>query len=150
MDDVEIQYATKADLEKVVPLFQGYLQFYGRQFEEQEVMTFIKKRLTNDDAIILYAEHEGKAIGFTQLYPSFSSLALKRAYILNDLFVEESHRKLGAARALMEEAFVFCEQMGAAYITLETHPDNVASQKLYEDIGMQRDDEYWHYTKEFK
>lgn len=146
---MDIFYATVDDLPEIIPLFKGYLQFYGRDKTEEEIRIFLNKRLLGDESVILLARHEGKSVGFTQLYPSFSSLALKRCYILNDLFVAENSRKLGAARALMDEAFAFCEQAGALHISLETHPDNQAAQKLYESIGMLKDDEFWHYIKSF-
>lgn len=147
---MEIHYATIEDLQSIVPLFEDYLKFYGRQHPIADITKFLDKRLRNEESIFLYALHEDEVIGFTQLYPSFSSLSLKRYYVLNDLFVSAERRKLGAAEALVEEAFAFCEQTGAVYITLETHPDNVAAQKLYEKVGMTRDDEYWHYMKSFK
>lgn len=146
---MEIFYATVEDLPEIVPLFKGYLQFYERNKSEEEIKIFLNKRLLSEESIILLAKKEGKVIGFTQLYPSFSTLALKRCYVLNDLFVKENSRGMGAARALMEEAFAFCEQAGAKYISLETHPENTAAQKLYESIGMTRDDEFWHYVKHF-
>lgn len=146
---MEIYYATADDLPQIVPLFEGYLQFYGRQQSDKEISIFLNKRLVNEESIILLAKHNDEVIGFTQLYPNFSSLSLKRYYVLNDLFVVKSSRELGAARALMEEAFAFCEQAGAAYVSLETHPDNIPAKKLYEDIGMTRDDEYLHYVKTF-
>ena len=147
---MEIHYATIEDLDRVVPLFEGYLKFYEKNYEYEAIQTFMSKRLKNDDSIILLALHNDEAIGFAQMYPSFSSLALKRSYILNDLFVKPEHRKLGAAEARMVEAFAFCEQMGAASITLETHESNVSAQKLYEKIGMEREVDFYHYMKEIK
>lgn len=146
---MEVYYATVEDLDEIVPLFIEYLNFYERTPKKEDVVKFLAKRLRNEESIFLYVKHEEQIIGFTQLYPSFSSLSLKRSYILNDLFVVQKQRKLGAAQALMEEAFAFCQQAGAVYVTLETHPNNLSAQKLYEKIGMIRDDEFWHYTKKF-
>lgn len=146
---MEVYYATAEDLERIVPLFTDYLNFYERTPKHEDIVKFLAKRLRNEESIFLYVTYKDQIIGFTQLYPSFSSLSLKRSYILNDLYVAPDYRKLGAAQALMEEAFAFCQQAGAVYVTLETHPDNVSAQKLYEKIGMSRDDEFWHYTKSF-
>lgn len=147
---MEVHYATVEDVEKIVPLFEGYLQFYEQPVKEGEAYKFIKKRLENEESVILIALHNDQAIGFVQMYPSFSSLKMVRSYILNDLYVNEANRKLGAAQALMEEAFAFCEQVGAAYISLETHPNNIQAQKLYEKMEMEHDETYWHYVKTFK
>ncbi|MBQ0140246.1 MAG: GNAT family N-acetyltransferase [Kurthia sp.] len=146
---MEVYYATDKELEQIVPLFTDYLKFYGRTPEYEDIVKFLGKRLRNEESIFLYVRYKENVIGFIQLYPSFSSLSLKRSYILNDLYVAPEYRKLGAAQALMEEAFAFCQQAGAVYVSLETHPDNISAQKLYEKIGMSRDDEFWHYTKSF-
>lgn len=45
------------------------------------------------DAYVVFAVIEnGKPLGFTQLYPSFCSVSLKRSWILHDLFVVEQAR----------------------------------------------------------
>lgn len=64
----------------------------------------MKARLENEESVIFIAEENGEFIGFTQLYPAFSSVAMKRIYILNDLFVASSVRKKGAGRRLLSAA----------------------------------------------
>jgi hypothetical protein len=46
--------------------------------------------MQKNDSTIFLAEERGYPLGFTQLYPSFSSVSMKRVWILNDLFAEES------------------------------------------------------------
>ena len=54
---------------------------------------FIEQRVVNHESIIFLATNDGLALGFTQLYPSFSSVSMRRLWILNDLFVAPSARK---------------------------------------------------------
>ena len=85
------------------------------------------------------------ALGFTQLYPSFSSVSTKRLWILNDLFVSDEARRFGVARALMEKARIFAIETDAKGLILETALDNEPAQALYESLGYTRDDEYYRY-----
>lgn len=102
---MEIVRATMSDLEEVTILFDEYRQFYGNQSDVSSAKAFLQLRLGLNESIIFLAVHEGKAIGFTQLYPTFSSVALQRAFILNDLYVTEDARGLGAGKALTDMVY---------------------------------------------
>ena len=86
-----------------------------------------------------------EAVGFTQLYPSFSSVSLKGLWILNDLFVRSDVRQGGVGRALLERARQHAADTGAKGLILSTAVTNKPAQTLYESCGWQRDDEFLHY-----
>src|SRR5688572_11022077 len=99
-----ILQATVHDLDRIVPLFDAYRQFYGRNSEPGLVRRFLEERFAHHESIILLACSEsGSAEGFVQLYPIFSSVRLVRTYILNDLFVAPEARRSGVARRLLAE-----------------------------------------------
>ena len=110
---------------------------------------FLAERLIRSESVIFLAllgrEGAEKAVGFTQLYPCFSSTAMKRMWILNDLFVTPEARRHGAAKALMERARQFAVDGKADSMWLETAVDNHPAQKLYERMGWKRDDHYYRY-----
>ncbi|MFJ7952675.1 GNAT family N-acetyltransferase [Lysinibacillus sp. NPDC096418] len=145
---MEIVRATMSELDDVAILFDEYRQFYGNKSDVSSGKAFLQLRLALNESIIFLAVHEGKAIGFTQLYPTFSSLALQRAFILNDLYVTEDARGLGAGKDLTEMVFQYSQQQHARYVTLQTAPDNVNARGLYEKLGMKQD-EYCNYVKYF-
>ena len=89
---------------------------------------------------------DGQIVGFTQLYPSFSSVSMKRIWILNDLFVVATHRKKGIARLLMETAKQYAQEAGAVRIVLATKISNNLAQALYESLGYIKDEEFYHYS----
>jgi GNAT superfamily N-acetyltransferase len=89
---------------------------------------------------------DGLMVGYTQLFPSFSSVSMKRIWILNDLFVQEAHRNKGAARLLMNAAENFARQTGAVRIILSTQISNAAAQTLYESLGYRKDEDFYHYS----
>ena len=132
----------------VVPLFVKYRAFYGFEVNGHEA-EFLRERIKHRESIIFIAMQDHIAAGFVQLYPTFSSLACGRVYIINDLYVDQAYRKGGLAEALMKRAISYAEQMGAAYITLETTVDNFGANRLYEKLGMTKDRTV-HYSKRLK
>lgn len=89
MNAVTVRQATLSDLDALVPLFDGYRQFYGRASDAQAVRVFLLDRFNHGESALFIAVEGQTPIGFTQLYPSFSSVSLARTFILNDLFVQE-------------------------------------------------------------
>src|SRR6202007_627461 len=110
---VTVRQATVADIDDIVPLFDGYRQFYRQPSEPDRIRTFLLDRFEHNQSVIFVAEQNGRAVGFTQLYPSFSSGALARIYILNDLFVDPAARRSSAGTALLEASADFARRVGA-------------------------------------
>ena len=71
---------------------------------------------------------------------------MKRAWILNDLFVTFSHRNQGIARSLMAIAKQYAQETGAIRIGLSTQQSNHAAQALYESLGYEKDEVFHHYS----
>lgn len=90
------------------------------------------------------ANENGEIIGFTQLYPSFSSVSMKRVWILNDLYVKESHRQKGVATLLMSAAQEYAKESAAVRVILATHISNTNAQKLYKSQGYIKDEQFYH------
>lgn len=135
-----------ADLDALVPLFAGYLQFYQVPRSAEEIHAFLLERLQRGDAQLFIARDEqGMAQGFTQLYPLQSSLSLAPAWLLSDLFVLPSARRQGVGEALMNAARAYAEASGACGLLLETAKTNLAGQALYERLGYVRDELYLTY-----
>ena len=146
---MEIIRAGTEHLELVAPLFDAYRQFYRQPADLASARRYIAERLKNEDAVIFLAldqKKATKALGFIQLYPSLASIPMKHIWILYDLFVASSARKLGVGRALMERATQHAHETGADSIILETAADNHAAQRLYERLGYKRDDVFFRYA----
>jgi len=142
---IVIQQATPHNLDLLAPLFDAYRQFYGQRSDVPAARAFLLDRFRHSESVIFMATHDRKAIGFTQLYPSFSSISLARIYVLSDLFVASNVRKKGAGRKLLEAAVDFGRLVGACQLTLETAKTNVTAQSLYEACGWTRDTEFYVY-----
>jgi ribosomal protein S18 acetylase RimI-like enzyme len=147
---IEIRRASSADLRTVSELFDGYRQFYGQPADFQLAEAFLRDRLINDDSVIFLATdpESGTSFGFVQLYPSFSSVAAQRIWILNDLFVAASARRKGVGRALLDAARDFGKSTGAKRLVLSTASTNREARDLYESNGYQRDKVFLVYSLE--
>jgi GNAT superfamily N-acetyltransferase len=144
---MKIQKAIAADFETVAPLFDQYRQFYNQASDLESAKEFIKNRLERRESVIFYVcDEAGEGIGFAQLYPSFSSISMKRLWVLNDLFVTPSARKSSLGRALLQKALEFSKETKAKGLTLKTAVDNIPAQKLYETEGWKREDKFCSYN----
>ena len=127
--------ATVGDVERLAPLFDLYRQFYRQPSDLALASCFLAQRLVRGESVVLLA-CDGEAVpGFTQLYPSFSSVHAQRTWILNDLFVAPGARRRGIARLLLQSAAEFAREDGALRLELETDRDNAAAQSLYRRVG---------------
>lgn len=139
---------TLPDVDAIAPLFDAYRQFYGKSSDLALAHSFLAERLARQESIIFVAEtdtHTNRAVGFTQLYPSFSSARAARIYILNDLYVRADARRLGAAKQLLNAAAEFGRSAGAVRLSLSTAFTNIPAQKLYESMGWKRDELFCEY-----
>ena len=140
-----VRQATLLDLEQLSTLFDRYRQFYGRASDVAAAREFLLARFTSKESTLLIAHEDERPVGFTQLYPSFSSVSLARIFILNDLFVSEQARRNGVASALMSAAVKFASTLGAVRLSLSTAITNDAAQALYHSAGWKRDDQFFVY-----
>ena len=142
---MNIQKATLNDLDALTELFDLYRLFYEQKSDLIGAKEFLQERLRNEESIVFIAYDEHDAVGFTQLFPSFSSVSMQRSWVLNDLYVKESARRRGVAEKLIKTAIDFAEETGAKGVLLETAEGNVNAQKLYEKIGFKRESSYFYY-----
>ena len=95
----------RADLEHLqilAPLFDAYRVFYEQASDLAGAREYLQQRLSNLDSVIFLALDGRRGLGFCQLYPSFTSVRMRRIWILYDLFVIREARRQGIGRALME------------------------------------------------
>jgi len=137
-------------LDTAAPLFDAYRQFYKKTSDVKAARRFLADRLGKKESTLYlaYLESAGRATpaGFVHLYPTFSSLSLRRTWILSDLFVTPEARRHHVGRALMDRATQLARETGADSLILETATDNFDAQKLYEGMGYKRDTEYYRYA----
>jgi len=136
---ISVKRATIENLNEVSELFNSCRVFYKQDSDLDLAISFITDRLNNNDSVIFYSHDEnGNALGFTQLYPTFSSVSAKSSWVLNDLYVSSSARRLGVGKKLMDTAKSFAIETKSKGIALETCEDNLNAQALYESLGYEK------------
>lgn len=143
---MEIRKAGLAELDSLVLLFDAYRQFYQKPSDVEGARNFLHKRIAKEESVIYIAWNDiGIAMGFIQLYPSFSSVSMKRLWVLNDLFVSPKFRRQKVGEKLIEEARYLADQTGASALMLETEVTNIHAQKLYEKLSFEKSTDYFVY-----
>ena len=145
-----VRRATMNDLPRLGPLFHEYRTFYEQEPDLPACFAFVRSRLEERESVIFYADIDGSPAGFCQCYPFFSSLRMCRAWVLNDLFVTESHRRVGVGTMLMEAAEEYATSQCAGEMLLETTEDNVRAQQLYSKRGWVLEKGMRHYKLTLK
>ncbi|HUX51617.1 MAG TPA: GNAT family N-acetyltransferase, partial [Spirochaetia bacterium] len=146
MDNITIRRATSADIDAVATLFDSYRVFYGNKSDLNAARSFLTERVRRSESVVFIAHDDGTPAGFTQLYPSFSSVSIAPIYILNDLYVDAVHRRRGIGALLLSFAVQFAKAEGAVRLMLTTAYDNLTAQRLYEAEGWVRDEHYFTYN----
>ncbi len=131
-------------LDDLAAMFDEYRIFYEQTSDLQGAKSFLKERIAKKESIIFMAFLNNKAVGFTQLFPSFSSVSMQPLLILNDLYVHNEYRQKGIGEALLVHAQKYCSQLNYKGLGLETATENPA-QQLYEKLGWEKDTHCFHY-----
>ncbi len=145
MTKIAVREAGLSDLAPLVALFDQYRRFQGQPGDLAGARAFLQSRLANRESIIFVAEGQGQPVGFAQLFPSFSSVSLKRVFILNDLFVSQSARRTGVASQLLCALEAYAWSNDAARVTLNVARQNANAQALYEASGWKQDAVFFMY-----
>ncbi len=143
--EIAVRQATVADLDALVPLFDAYRQFYRQTSDPGRARRFLLDRFEHNQSVIFLAHAADAGMGFAQLYPSFSSGALARIFVLNDLFVTPESRGRGVGTALLQAACDYGRRVGAVRLALSTELTNTTAQAVYEKAGWKRDAVFCHY-----
>ena len=139
-----VRKAKKKDLEQLSILFDKYRIFYKRKGDVATAKQFLKKRMKRKESVIFVAEERDELIGFTQLFPIFSSTNMMRTWLLNDLYVNEKSRGVGAATALLNAAKQFGKETNSKWLLLQTASDNFTAQKVYEKNGWAKETDIFY------
>ena len=150
MPALVVRPAIPSDLDRLVPLFDGYRRFYEQPSDPALARDFLGERLERMDTVLFVAELDDRAVGFTHLFPIFSSTRCRRLWLLNDLFVASEGRGQGVARALLRVAEQYARSTGACGLELATAHTNTPAQRLYESLGWQLDRTFRHYELTFR
>ena len=144
---MHIVKCTEAHLEQLVDVFEEYREFCGFDISKNEAKAFLKKLIRNEESVIFIAvdSETDNVMGFVNLFPSYSSLALQRLWILNDLGVSSNFRGRGVSKALIHKVQEFAKETNAIRIELKTGLTNTTAQSLYKTMDFTIDSDNVYY-----
>jgi ribosomal protein S18 acetylase RimI-like enzyme len=143
---VQVTYATSEHISALANLFDQYRIFYGQKTDIQQAKIFLKSRFNKKDSVIIVAHKDSYMVGFTQLYPSFSSVGMKPIWVLNDLYVTPDSRGQNVAKKLISAAVNHAKETDAIRVDLATQVSNSIAQNLYESMGYTKNESFYHYS----
>lgn len=138
---------TPEELDAIIPLFDAYRQFYRQPTDLAGARQFLTDRLQHNESRIFAGYITGEPRAFVQLYPFFTSVGMRRNWVLNDLFVEEAFRSRGLGRMLIQHVQVLCRMEDRAGIMLETEVTNQVGNALYKSCGFELIGNNFYYWK---
>jgi ribosomal protein S18 acetylase RimI-like enzyme len=141
-----VERASVRDLEALLPLVAAYRAFYEQRADAIRERALIAQHLNTGTSTIFIARCDGNAVGFVQLFATYSTVWLGSSLILEDLFVDPSARGAGIATKLLERALAYSREISAVGMFLETAMDNAAAQRVYERAGWTREGRFYKYN----
>lgn len=141
-----IKQADENDIENIAILLDKYRVFYKQISDLESATQFITERVSQKESVIFiaYEKDTNSPAGFIQLYPSFSTVSLKRQWVLNDLYVDEKYRQQGIATKLITTAQDYFKNK-AKGLFLVTAKDNDKAKKLYDSLNWKTGDYDFYY-----
>jgi GNAT superfamily N-acetyltransferase len=138
-----IEVVQEADLPDLLPLMRAYCDFYSVGPSDAALLALARALIEDPrrDGVQLIARDRGRrALGFTTLFWSWSTLSASRIGTLNDLYVVPEARGTGLAEALIEASREKCGEHGATEMAWQTAKDNRRAQAVYERVGARREE----------
>jgi GNAT superfamily N-acetyltransferase len=142
MNTLTVRQAVLSDLDELSALFDHYRVFQGRASDPAAARAFLQQRFDHGESVVFMACEGPSPVGFAQLFPSWSSVALARVFILNDLFVHPSGRRRGVASLLLAAVADYAASLAAVRVTLNVARDNQPGQALYAALGWTQDQHF--------
>jgi GNAT superfamily N-acetyltransferase len=133
---MNIRPARPEDHDAWVTLWAGYLAFYNSDLPQHVTDTTWARFLDPAEPMFcLLAEHEGEVIGFVNCVLHRGTWSVGAFCYLEDLFVADQARGLGAGRALIEAVYAEADRRGAERVYWLTHETNTTARRLYDKVA---------------
>jgi ribosomal protein S18 acetylase RimI-like enzyme len=146
---LQIRKATSKDLSKIAvlagKLVRQHYAFDAKRFlfienPEKGYEWWFGKELANKKAIILCAVLDRKLVGYSyaRLEPRDWNSLLDACGALHDILVDESARRQGVGKKLLQRTLTELRTRGAPRVVLHTAIKNRAAQKLFASAGFRQ------------
>ena len=146
---IKIRAATASDQE-VLGRFGGALMRQHHAADPQRFIQvdhpeagygrFLVSQISNPNSLVLVAERSGTVVGYVFAdVESTNWMELRGPCgVVQDVYVDEAARSLGAGRALMNAAIEWIHSKGRAQVVLLTKTRNEHAQNLFTALGFRK------------
>ncbi|MFN7919620.1 MAG: GNAT family N-acetyltransferase [Bryobacteraceae bacterium] len=125
------------DFERWLPLWRGYQTFYEASLPEETTRVAWSRMLDPAEPMFGALAWEGdEAVGMVHWILHRSNWTVGDYCYLQDLFVAEPVRGMGAGRKLIEYVYADATRRGCSRVYWLTHETNHQGQQLYDRIAM--------------
>ena len=135
---MKIRQATIGDSAVIAQLITQLMEASGyedRQVSPEQIEESLRKMADSDAYQVLLSEDEGQVVGLLSL--SFRRTLFHSAptALIDELVVEQDHRRQGIGQQLISEAIERCWAAGCCEIEVSTERSNEAAQEFYRQHG---------------
>jgi ribosomal protein S18 acetylase RimI-like enzyme len=135
---MRIRQATIEDSAVIAQLMTQLIEASGyesRQVPPEQIENNLRKMADSDAYQVLLAEDEGQVAGLLSLSFRHTLFHSAPTALIDELVVEQSHRRRGVGQQLMAEAIERCRAAGCCEIEVSTERSNEAAQEFYRQHG---------------
>lgn len=131
---LEISPVTGSDRAYWEVLARGFNAYFATEVGDDGYERTWRRLLDGTQIRGIAARLDGKMVGFAHYFFHTSVWSAGDCY-LEDLFVDQEHRRRGVALALIEWVARDAEEHGAAKLYWHTTQDNVTARALYDKVA---------------
>lgn len=133
-EPITICLATKTDLPAILEMAQALAAHHG-DTPALTIETLKRDILTAPTWATALVAHAERPVGYAVLCPLIQLQWGVRGMEMHHLFVLSDWRARGVATRLIKASIKTAKDLGCAYMTVGTHPDNDTAQRLYQNAG---------------
>lgn len=142
---MQIRIATPKDECHIVALAVSFRNHLEREEPSEAKLTeSVRTLLSSQDAEFFVVSTELSIVGYTLQRYRHSMWTSGLEATIEDLFVNPVARKRGFGRNLIEFALARAIHLGCTSVCLDTNEFNVASTKIYTDLGFESFSKRWN------
>jgi len=141
---ISVRLADIGDAEAIYDMLMGLSRAVGDEEKMVSSVDDIRLYGFGDAALFqaLLAEQDGRAVGLSLFFYTYSTWLGRPGVYIQDLFVDATVHRSGLGRRLVAETARIAGARGANHLRLSVYQDNSGAQEFYRRIGMRhRDDE---------
>jgi ribosomal protein S18 acetylase RimI-like enzyme len=109
--------------------------YEGWRISPKQIEERLRKMADSDAYQLLLAKDEGQVVGLLSLTFRHTLFHSAPTALIDELVVEQDHRRRGVGQQLMVEAIERCRAAGCCEIEVSTERSNKAAQKFYRQHG---------------